>query len=218
MSVNSAETWKCARIGKQEIYMIKAIRAPVRSVRNKTIADWSKTIFCVTQCRSRTNYKTHVTITVTWTWFQRSSHYCDWMRVKILKMLHQKCINGVYPSSSVTRFNVPVDKIPWNVTFSEYEPVEYTSPVVNGKVWADPDMTNEEFSPRWNCVDGENITKYKNQLFQIVQLFHSYLFNENHKFSTYDVRNCKKKYPIKCIVSIRFHLENVQILESGATV
>ena len=68
---------------------------------------------------------------------------------------HKKCIQGVYPSSSVKRFSVPVDKIPWNVKFPEYEPNEYTSTVVDGKPWADPDINDESFRPQWNAMDGK---------------------------------------------------------------
>lgn len=77
------------------------------------------------------------------------------VRGRIVKMIHQKCTQGVYPSSNVARFAVPVEKIPWNIEFAEYKPAEYTSTVVNGKTWADPDISDETFQPRWNSVDGE---------------------------------------------------------------
>ncbi|XP_043279978.1 ADP-ribose pyrophosphatase, mitochondrial [Venturia canescens] len=74
------------------------------------------------------------------------------------KMLHQNCIKGVYPLSCINRFNVLVDKIPWNVAFPGYKPKEYTASIVNSKIWADPNITDKTFSPQWNCVD-ENVNR-----------------------------------------------------------
>ena len=41
----------------------------------------------------------------------------------------------------VQRFPVPDDKVSWSVDWPEYQPVDYTAPVVlKGPVWADPDF------------------------------------------------------------------------------
>ena len=41
----------------------------------------------------------------------------------------------------VRRFAVPEDKSPWSAEWPDYQPVDYTAPVVEkGPVWADPDI------------------------------------------------------------------------------
>jgi ADP-ribose pyrophosphatase len=41
----------------------------------------------------------------------------------------------------IKRFPVPEEKIPWQVDWPEYSPVDYTAPVVlDLPVWADPDF------------------------------------------------------------------------------
>ena len=41
----------------------------------------------------------------------------------------------------IKRFPVPEDKISWQVAWPEYDPVDYTAPVVaDMPVWADPDF------------------------------------------------------------------------------
>uniref|UniRef100_A0A1I8NHG4 Nudix hydrolase domain-containing protein n=1 Tax=Musca domestica TaxID=7370 RepID=A0A1I8NHG4_MUSDO len=68
-------------------------------------------------------------------------------------ILHATCRNNVYPRSEVKRFPVPDKYVPWNVPF-EYDPPTYTSAHIAGQVWADPDIQNKEFQPKWNCLDG----------------------------------------------------------------
>lgn len=67
---------------------------------------------------------------------------------------HFKCRGGVYPRSTIARFPVPDDKVSWSTEFKEYKPVNYTSSVINGKPWADPDINDPNFQPKWNSVDG----------------------------------------------------------------
>lgn len=60
-------------------------------------------------------------------------------KISSCKMLkHLKCINGLYPRSNIQRFPVPENLISWNDKYPEYKPVFYESPVLAGKVWADP--------------------------------------------------------------------------------
>lgn len=41
----------------------------------------------------------------------------------------------------IKRFPVPEDKISWDVAWPEYDPVDYTAPIVlSMPVWADPDF------------------------------------------------------------------------------
>ena len=54
------------------------------------------------------------------------------------KELHIKCRNVNYPAAGVVqRFNVPDDKVPWNVPFESYNPTDYTSESVLKAPWAD---------------------------------------------------------------------------------
>ncbi|XP_043261643.1 ADP-ribose pyrophosphatase, mitochondrial [Colletes gigas] len=75
------------------------------------------------------------------------------MRNKFIRMMHYKCRQGIYPSSNVKRFEVPEDKVPWNVDYPEYEPVKYTASVLKGKPWADPEIEEVSFKPNWNSFD-----------------------------------------------------------------
>ncbi|CAG9786785.1 unnamed protein product [Diatraea saccharalis] len=67
---------------------------------------------------------------------------------------HFKCRGGVYPRSTIERFPVPNDKVGWSTEYNEYKPVDYTSPNINGKPWADPDIGSPNFVPKWNMIDG----------------------------------------------------------------
>jgi hypothetical protein len=55
--------------------------------------------------------------------------------------LHVKCRNSKYTRSSIERFPVADDKVPWTTAFPEYSPVKYTADVVlKQPVWADTDF------------------------------------------------------------------------------
>lgn len=68
-----------------------------------------------------------------------------------------KCRNGSYPNyENVNRFTVPDSKVPWNVPFPDYAPVDFTHPAVaKGPVWADPPLPSPSFNPQWNAKDGK---------------------------------------------------------------
>lgn len=76
------------------------------------------------------------------------------MNTRCTRMLHQKCTQGLYPASNIKRFAVTEEKIPWTVEYLEYKPVAYTAAVLQGKPWADPDINEPTFKPRWNAIDG----------------------------------------------------------------
>lgn len=76
------------------------------------------------------------------------------MNTRCTRMLHQKCTRGLYPASNIKRFEVPEEKISWTVEYPEYKPVAYTAAVLQGKPWADPDINEPTFKPRWNAIDG----------------------------------------------------------------
>lgn len=76
------------------------------------------------------------------------------MSIRCVRMLHQKCRQGFYPSSNVKRFAVPEEKVPWAIEYPEYKPVEYNAAALLGKPWADPDIHVSSFKPKWNALDG----------------------------------------------------------------
>ena len=72
-----------------------------------------------------------------------------------------KCLSKYYSYKSpegelkqVARFPVPQEKVDWSVAWSEYRPVEFTAPHVKEAVWADPEIGEEGFTPKWNTLDG----------------------------------------------------------------
>jgi len=76
-------------------------------------------------------------------------------------MVHEKCRCDPYTYRTedggveqVDRFPVPEDKVDWNVGWSEYSPVEFTAQHIVTAVWADPELGAEDFSPKWNTLDG----------------------------------------------------------------
>lgn len=81
------------------------------------------------------------------------------MKRGIYNMVHKKCRNSIYPSSNVQRFPVPDDKVSWDVNFPQYSPVTYTSKVLQGKPWADPDIGDSSLTPKWNELDNGGTAK-----------------------------------------------------------
>lgn len=78
------------------------------------------------------------------------------MAMNLLK--HYKCRNSIYPGCNIARFLVPDDLISWDCPFIGYNPVEYESPVLKNKPWADQQITtnneNKISSFKWNEIDG----------------------------------------------------------------
>ncbi|XP_023946245.1 ADP-ribose pyrophosphatase, mitochondrial isoform X2 [Bicyclus anynana] len=68
--------------------------------------------------------------------------------------IHFKCRSRLYPRSNVERFPVPDEKVPWFVEYKDYKPSTYNSPSIEGKPWADNEIGNPAFKPKWNDVDG----------------------------------------------------------------
>lgn len=67
---------------------------------------------------------------------------------------HVACRNGIY-AKTIQRFNVPDDLISWSTTFDGYDPPHFESPVLKGKPWADPEISNSAFKPKFNELDGK---------------------------------------------------------------
>ena len=57
-------------------------------------------------------------------------------------------------SRRVARQDVPAGYISWDIEFPEYDPISFTAPHLAGKPWADPDLSEPDFNPRWNQQDG----------------------------------------------------------------
>ncbi|GIY22462.1 ADP-ribose pyrophosphatase, mitochondrial [Caerostris extrusa] len=77
------------------------------------------------------------------------------------------CRNStVYP---VRRLIVPKDKVLWNVPWADYTPPAYSAPHLSNADWADPDITDEKFKPKWNEEDNgliEEVTLQRVQTHQ----------------------------------------------------
>ncbi|KAM9033166.1 ADP-ribose pyrophosphatase, mitochondrial-like isoform X1 [Sarcophilus harrisii] len=69
--------------------------------------------------------------------------------------LHRRARASPYPRSTVERSHVPDDKVSWLVEWRDYKPVEYTAPsILAGPSWADPQIGERDFSPKFNERDG----------------------------------------------------------------
>ncbi|XP_076042899.1 ADP-ribose pyrophosphatase, mitochondrial [Oratosquilla oratoria] len=72
-------------------------------------------------------------------------------------MMHTKCRGKFYPrgNNKVIRFSVPDEKVRWAVPFPEYAPVSFTTAgILAGPSFADPDISETLFKPKWNELDG----------------------------------------------------------------
>ncbi|KRZ63345.1 ADP-ribose pyrophosphatase, mitochondrial [Trichinella nativa] len=54
----------------------------------------------------------------------------------------------------IQRFHVPDDHVKWSVCFDDYRPVEYTAATVAHAPWADPEIAQPGFEPKFNQIDG----------------------------------------------------------------
>ncbi|NXI16068.1 NUDT9 protein, partial [Irena cyanogastra] len=73
-----------------------------------------------------------------------------------VKFHHSKALTSPYPGSHIERSQVPEDKVGWLTEWKDYNPVEYTAKsVLAGPNWADPQINDEGFSPKFNERDGE---------------------------------------------------------------
>lgn len=75
-----------------------------------------------------------------------------------LPIYFQNCSNPNYFYSDnlkkMKRFEVPKHAVPWHVPFPKYQPPEFTSQHLPSEPYADPDIHNPSFKPKWNSVDG----------------------------------------------------------------
>lgn len=75
-------------------------------------------------------------------------------RPSLAAIKHVKCRGGLYTRSSVPRFPVPDNKVDWSIKYDEYEPQRYSAASLQGKPWADPEIGEKSFKPKWNSLDG----------------------------------------------------------------
>ncbi|XP_040822512.1 ADP-ribose pyrophosphatase, mitochondrial isoform X1 [Ochotona curzoniae] len=81
---------------------------------------------------------------------------------------HKKARTSPYPGSKVQRSKVPDDKVGWLVEWQDYNPVEYTAvSVLAGPEWADPQISETNFSPKFNEKDGHVERKSQNGLYEV---------------------------------------------------
>lgn len=81
---------------------------------------------------------------------------------------HNKARTSPYPGSKVERSQVPNEKVGWLVEWQDYNPVEYTAvSVLAGPRWADPQISESNFSPKFNEKDGHVERKSQNGLYEI---------------------------------------------------
>ncbi|KAM5337131.1 ADP-ribose pyrophosphatase, mitochondrial isoform 2-T2 [Glossophaga mutica] len=81
---------------------------------------------------------------------------------------HNKARTSPYPGSKVQRSQVPNEKVGWLVEWQDYNPVEYTAlSVLAGPRWADPQISESTFSPKFNEKDGHVERKSQNGLYEI---------------------------------------------------
>ncbi|XP_046313535.1 ADP-ribose pyrophosphatase, mitochondrial isoform X3 [Marmota monax] len=81
---------------------------------------------------------------------------------------HNKARTSPYPGSKVQRSQVPNEKVGWLVEWQDYNPVEYTAvSVLAGPRWADPQISESNFSPKFNEKDGHVERKSQNGLYEI---------------------------------------------------
>ncbi|KAM6362641.1 ADP-ribose pyrophosphatase, mitochondrial isoform 3-T3 [Alca torda] len=84
------------------------------------------------------------------------------------KFYHRKALTSPYPGSHVERSQVPEDKVSWLIEWKDYNPVEYTAmSVLAGPNWADPQINDKDFSPKFNERDGEVERKSLNGLYVV---------------------------------------------------
>ncbi|XP_062964472.1 ADP-ribose pyrophosphatase, mitochondrial isoform X2 [Cynocephalus volans] len=81
---------------------------------------------------------------------------------------HNKARTSPYPGSKVERSQVPNEKVGWLVEWQDYNPVEYTAvSVLAGPRWADPQISESNFYPKFNEKDGHVERKSQNGLYEI---------------------------------------------------
>ncbi|GLH07134.1 Tetraspanin [Gryllus bimaculatus] len=84
----------------------------------------------------------------------------EWERGKKRRRWARSCwlsaalIGGVAHGEQLLCREFSDSLVPWNVGWPDYNPDDFTAPVILGKPWADRDISDPTFSPKWNSIDG----------------------------------------------------------------
>ena len=54
----------------------------------------------------------------------------------------------------IKRTDVPAGYISWDIHFETYDPLSFTAPHILKAPWADPELSQPDFQPKWNQIDG----------------------------------------------------------------
>ncbi|XP_034933629.1 ADP-ribose pyrophosphatase, mitochondrial [Chelonus insularis] len=82
-------------------------------------------------------------------------------------LLHYKCRQKFYSTTKIKRFVVPDELVPWEVEFPGYDPAYYTA--TDGKPWADKNIGDVGFQPKWNAQDGDINRQSLTKTYRITQ-------------------------------------------------
>uniref|UniRef100_A0A8D0H2A8 ADP-ribose pyrophosphatase, mitochondrial n=1 Tax=Sphenodon punctatus TaxID=8508 RepID=A0A8D0H2A8_SPHPU len=84
------------------------------------------------------------------------------------KSYHTKALTSPYPGSKVERSKIPNDKVDWLVEWEDYHPMEHTAvSVLAGPKWADPQISDTNFSPEFNEKDGQVERKSQSGVYEV---------------------------------------------------
>ncbi|CAH8512649.1 unnamed protein product [Heterobilharzia americana] len=79
--------------------------------------------------------------------------YVKKYKEQVTREMSKFCLSSHF--NSIQRFPVPDDKVDWNKSWPEYQPVSYTSPGISKKPWADPDIQHDKNAViHFNKIDG----------------------------------------------------------------
>ncbi|XP_071035737.1 ADP-ribose pyrophosphatase, mitochondrial isoform X2 [Parasteatoda tepidariorum] len=85
--------------------------------------------------------------------------------------------SAVYP---VERFTLPDEKVLWKQPYPDYTPPAYSAPYLNTAPWADPDISDSNFKPKWNAEDnGIDRRSFDNDLVIPYDVVDGYPLNPN---------------------------------------
>ena len=71
------------------------------------------------------------------------------------------------PLCRIVRTEVPPGLISWEIPFDTYDTISITAPHLKTAPWADPDMDDENFKPKWNEIDGQINRKSHDGLYMV---------------------------------------------------
>ncbi|CAH0564146.1 unnamed protein product [Brassicogethes aeneus] len=85
----------------------------------------------------------------------------------LLRMVHTKSRNAIYPLSEVPRFILMDNEVPWDYNLPSYDPPEYNAKSIFNQPWADPKIDDVNFNPKYNEIDGKINRKSHNGVYNV---------------------------------------------------